>query len=79
MFYAKGDEMQLETEINEKLKRLLKVQEAHSHKPQTCPTCGQQTPIYDSWILSDYSYIDGEISALKWVLSLTENLTEDHT
>ena len=71
--------MRVETEVNEKLKRLLKVQEAHSHKPQICPTCGQQTPIYDSWMLSDYGYIDGEISALKWVLGLAENLTEDHT
>ena len=71
--------MRDETEVNEKLKRLLKVQETHSHKPQTCLTCGQQTPVYDSWVFSDYGDITGKISALQWVLSLKENLTEDHT
>ena len=71
--------MRTQKEIDEKLARLLKVQEVHSHKPQKCPACGQDTPIYDGWGLGDYPYIGGEISALKWVLGLAENLTEDHT
>ena len=75
----KVENMRTETEVNEKLKRLLEVQEAHAHKPHTCSTCGQQTPIYDTWILSDFGYLDGEVSALKWVLSLAENLIENHT
>jgi hypothetical protein len=66
-------------EIEQKLERLLKVQEAHSHKPEKCPTCGHEREILDSWILSDSAYIMGEIDALKWALAQLENLTEDHT
>jgi len=71
--------MRLPTDIEKKLEKLIEVQQSHQHKPKTCPTCGQQNPIYDTWILGDYSYISGEITALEWVLGKIEQLTEDHT
>lgn len=66
-------------EIEGKLEKLLDVQKRHSHEPKKCPTCGQMMGTADSWILSDYQYIGGEIDSLKWVLGMTEHLTEDHT
>ncbi len=73
--------MRSKEELEKALEELINVRKKHTPQPpKICNACGMQTnPFMGTWMFNDYTYIDGEIHALKWAAGKSDYLSKDHT